>query len=345
MLQRFGSLARSCWRDPLIALLLSFVLAFTGCDAGSALPDAGAPSAATAPAATSIAPSVAIPPASATASTSASAAPEPPVVTAQPFLWQVKKDGADPAMASSYLFGTMHIGTDAETELHPFVFQRLDAARAVFFEANVFDIDVMEVAAKAMLPPGQSMKSKLSPGRWEILVDRLGGLLTPEATLDRLKPWALAGMLAQDMLPSTQPMDKVMYERAKAANKKLLFLETVDQQLTSIEASLDAKVLDDMLGDMPLAEKTILELADAYRKGDMERLMKVTFDPEEMKKHPAMFDKLLYARNRNWIPKLIAELDRGGVFVAVGAAHLLGDKSVNALLAEKGYSLSRMAVR
>ncbi|MBL8742154.1 MAG: TraB/GumN family protein [Myxococcales bacterium] len=102
------------------------------------------------------------------------------------------------------------------------------------------------------------------------------------------------------------------------------------------------KVLDDMLGDMKKTEQMTLDLADAYRKGDVEKLTALTFDPEEMKKHPPMFDLLFFARNAKWAPKLGPMFDQGGVFVAVGAGHLLGDKGVPALLAKKGYSVERI---
>jgi uncharacterized protein len=166
--------------------------------------------------------------------------------------------------------------------------------------------------------------------------------MLPESSLAQMKPWFIGTMLVQKMLPEVEPIDSVLYKRAEKAGKKLVYVETVKEQLDMVEKSFDVKVLDDMLGDMKKTESMTLELADAYRKGDIEKLTTLTFDAEEMKKHPPMFDLLFYARNAKWVPKLVPLFDQGGVFVAVGAGHLLGDKGVTALLAKQGYSVERI---
>lgn len=324
---------------PKIASLLAFVLCFVGlaCGDGSSKPTAAASASAV---------SSVPPPASALASASAAApaasvsAEAAPTDRPQPFLWETTK-----GTAKNHLFGTMHLGTDAEKELHPIVFERLDASTVVVFEADVFDIDPFAAVELAMLPPGQSVKDKLSPGRWKILVDRVGGFLMPESSLERFKPWMLVTLVLQDMLPKTDPMDGTLHARAKAANKQIVFLETLQEQVTMVDKSMDVKLLDDTLGDLPLAEKMLLDLASAYRAGDLEKLNSLTFDPTEMKKHPAMFETLLFERNRRWMPKLEPLLDKGGVFVAVGAAHLIGDKGVPALLGAKGHAVQRAAIK
>jgi hypothetical protein len=293
---------------------------------------------------TSAALSGSVPPALTSSAESSAAAPNASAapgaattVTAQPFLWEVKaKD------KRSHLFGTMHIGTDAEKELHPIVFDRLDGASELVIEANVFDIDPMSVLDLSMLPEGKTIHDKMKKEHWELLVDKIGGLLMPESTLRRMKPWFLVTLLTQDLLPVVTPMEQVLHDRAKKANKTLGYLETVEEQLAIIDKAIDVKVLDDMLGELPTFEKTLLDLAAAYKTGDLVVLEKLAFDPVEMKKHPAMFDEVLYARNQRWIPKLSARLDKGGTFVAVGAAHLVGAKSVIALLKDKGYVIERV---
>lgn len=324
-----------------LAALFTFWLFLVGCSSEGGGPSSSSatasPPSTAAPAASAPSASVATT-ASATPAPSASAAETQPTDRPPPFLWEVTKGGK-----KSWLFGTMHLGTDAEKELHPVVFERLSAARIVVFEANVFDMDPFAAAKLAMLPPGESVKNKIKPESWKALVDRVGSILMPESTLERFKPWFLVTLVLQDMLPKTEPMDATLYNRAKSAQKELVFLETVEEQVTLVDKSMDIKLLDDTLSDLPLAERMLLGLADAYRKGDLDKLNALTFDPVEMKKHPAMFDTLLFERNRRWIPKLVPLLEKGDVFVAVGAAHLLGDKSVTELLVQKGYAAKRDA--
>jgi uncharacterized protein YbaP (TraB family) len=188
------------------------------------------------------------------------------------------------------------------------------------------------------------VKDKMSPEHWRLLMDKTSGLLTPESSLEKMKPWALTVLLTQKMLPEQgDPMDKILYEKAKAdGDKKLEFLETAEEQCEIADKSLDIASLEDTLADLPKAEKNLTGLADAYKAGDIPLMTKVVFDPEDMKKHPKMFDDLLWARNKRWIPKLMPMLDAGSVFVAVGAAHYLGDNGLVKLLEDKGYTVTRV---
>src|SRR5690606_6104948 len=57
----------------------------------------------------------------------------------------------------------------------------------------------------------------------------------------------------------------------------------------------------------------------------------------------AFLARLLYARHRHWIAPLEALLDRNRESLElVGAAHLIGEDSVLALLEEAGYEIERI---
>ena len=47
-------------------------------------------------------------------------------------------------------------------------------------------------------------------------------------------------------------------------------------------------------------------------------------------------------RNRAWLERLLPELRRGGAFVAVGLAHLVGEGSLLALLRAEGLVIERV---
>jgi uncharacterized protein YbaP (TraB family) len=84
------------------------------------------------------------------------------------------------------------------------------------------------------------------------------------------------------------------------------------------------------------------DLSAAYRRGDEATLTKAVFDPAEMKKHPAMFDMIYHQRNKRWVPRIHQHLAGERVFVAVGAGHLVGKKSVVTLLRTKGLKVERV---
>lgn len=58
---------------------------------------------------------------------------------------------------------------------------------------------------------------------------------------------------------------------------------------------------------------------------------------------PALADTLLYNRNAHWAVWLDDRMDQPGqVFVAVGAGHLAGQKSVQDYLAQRGFTVTRV---
>ena len=61
------------------------------------------------------------------------------------------------------------------------------------------------------------------------------------------------------------------------------------------------------------------------------------------KKGEEFYQTLLVKRNANWAGQIDTMMDGEGViFIAVGAAHLAGDDSVQALLEQRGYTVERV---
>jgi uncharacterized protein YbaP (TraB family) len=55
-----------------------------------------------------------------------------------------------------------------------------------------------------------------------------------------------------------------------------------------------------------------------------------------------MMEEMLYQRNASWIAEIEQMHAQGGGFIAVGAMHLLGKRSVLELLAARGYKITRI---
>ena len=82
-------------------------------------------------------------------------------------------------------------------------------------------------------------------------------------------------------------------------------------------------------------------LEQAWASGDMAELAKVS-DAETFG-DPLLRDTLLVGRNRTWVDRLVAMLSsRARPFVAVGAAHLAGPDGLPAMLAARGYTVTRL---
>jgi uncharacterized protein YbaP (TraB family) len=255
-------------------------------------------------------------------------------------LWSVEKAGV-----TTYFLGTMHTGVDAASQLPAIVWSKLDAARAFAMEADLDDPD----AGSAFRTTATSLHDALGDDYWARLETAIG--TGPARAIEHLPPLVPAAALSMRGLPTTPPMDRVLSARAVSAHKPVVFLEPAARQLALLRKWMDLKALKMMLDELPQGEQHARAMLDAYVTGDERRILALSDDERgdalqhgyTAAEYDQEMEELLYGRNASWI----AALDRfhadGGGFVAVGALHLVGPRSVLELLAGKGYRVTRIA--
>lgn len=164
--------------------------------------------------------------------------------------------------------------------------------------------------------------------------------------LDGLKPWTVG--LTLGILPLTlegydpnSGVEKVLL--SKAPGKPTGALETAEFQIGIFDGMDQVTQIAYMMAAVDGADEikpTIDRLVAEWVEGDPDGLSAVM---SENMDDPAVADALLYARNRNWAEWIDTRLDTPGtVFIAVGAGHLAGAKSVQDYLAQKGIKVSRV---
>lgn len=84
------------------------------------------------------------------------------------------------------------------------------------------------------------------------------------------------------------------------------------------------------------------KLQEAYRKGDLDMLDSLE---RKMETSAAFSEQFLYKRNEIQANSIDSILKRNSLFVAVGAAHLPGDRGVIELLRKKGYKLRPVLIQ
>jgi uncharacterized protein len=257
----------------------------------------------------------------------------------KPLLWRLEKDGN-----TSYLFGTMHMGVDPTARLPEVVWQKLDEKPTFAMETDTSG------KLEIQRTDGTTLKDELGPEYWKKLEVALGAAQAKQ--LITLKPMIPATLLAMRGLPRTAAMDSVLSARASNRNKKIVYLEPLDLQITVLEKWMNARALKDMLDDLDGTEQRAKQMLAAYVEGDGGKLMAV-FDAErarwkELGRPESEFDEqmddLLYKRNASWIDPIEKLHAAGGGFIAVGAAHALGPRSVPELLEKKGYKVTRVTL-
>lgn len=261
----------------------------------------------------------------------------------KPFLWQVtSKKGA-----VSYLFGTMHLGVSLEYALPARHRALLQGAKTVSLEADITSVNPAEVAQFTMLPDDKSLKAMIKPESWTTLTNAVQQV--PPQILDRMRPWTIGPLLIhlrmQEKGTQATPMDQEILTSSVATKKRMFYLETPEFQmkiLNGISDECNVFMLEKTVEDINGGFKELDAMIDAYKTGDDVTLLALVRDEESAKVCPAFNKKLLSDRNNRWMKKLVTEMNKGGAFVAVGAAHLLGDDGVVELLKDRGFKVERL---
>lgn len=288
-------------------------------------------------------------PAAHAAQPAAAAAPatSPTTTDADPALWVVKdKD------TTIYLFGTVHV-------LKPGLGWFDEAVKTAFDKSDELMLEMVmpddqATMAKEMMPlaidqSGKTLSSRLDAEQLKAYQAALAGLGIAPAQFDMFEPWFPAITLS--VLPLTklgydpeQGVEKLLTASAKKSGKPVAGLETLSQQLGFFDALPETQqiaFLNSVVKDLDKLGPQLDKMVAQWAKGDPDALA-VTMN-ESLAETPELAATLLWDRNARWADQLKARMDQPGtVFVAVGAGHLAGDKSVQDYLKARGLVAKRV---
>jgi uncharacterized protein len=266
----------------------------------------------------------------------------------------VRADGANHALweihgkhNTVYLLGSIHVLRPSDYPLAPEMLDAYRHAQALYMEVNLQELDMqsmqVELLASATLPPGKTLPGILGKQRYDHAAALARDVGVELANFDRFAPWFAAEAISQLQLVKLgfQPESGVeMYflQRAKTDRKSVAGLETVHDQIALFDGlSMDAQaeyLLSSLeeAHDLPSEVDTMVK---AWNHGDtlwFEREMKSEFGRD-----PSLYQSVLVARNRKWIPKIEALLKEDkNYLIIVGTGHLVGAGSVIDLLKKDG---------
>jgi uncharacterized protein len=256
----------------------------------------------------------------------------------RPLLWSVEKAGH-----TTYFLGTMHVGVEAD-RLPSIVWSKLRDARVFAMEANLDD----PRTAALFKPTPRSLRRDLGDAYWQKLEEAIGPQRAQD--LEHMPPMIPATALSLRGLPATTAMDKVLAARAAGDRKPIVYLEEATHQIALLTKWMNIKALKMMLDELPRTEQHTRAMLAAYIAGDDREILAISErERDSALRHgytDAEYDQemqeLLYDRNASWIAALEQLHAGGGGFVAVGAMHLVGPRSVLDLLARKDYKVTRI---
>lgn len=162
----------------------------------------------------------------------------------------------------------------------------------------------------------------------------------------KMKPWAVAVTLSFPRPETGMFLDIMLFNRAMAAGKRTVGLETADEQLaffTQLSMEDQITLLEATLEQYGEIENTMERLVKAWLSRDPETLSRLsdTYLDELPEGMAERFRKqAIDERNKRMFERSAPLLDDGGAFIAVGALHLYGDDGLLELARRNGYPVS-----
>ena len=254
-------------------------------------------------------------------------------------LWEIS--GND-LKKPSYLFGTIHMMCTEDFEMPDAVKDAVSKSDKLALELDMDDPEIMAKMQQSSVNPGmQNIAKDLSEKEVKLLDDYFTSNYGQGiAQIGILKPFVLSSMV----IMKAAACNLVQYEMefvklAQQQEKELIGLETVEFQMSlfddlDYQTQIDALV--ESIEDEEETKKLLHLMLEAYQSKDIVELYQQMEEYEDIE---GFNEKILDARNINWIPKIEENSKSESVFYGVGAGHLAGEKGVIALLREKGYSV------
>lgn len=244
------------------------------------------------------------------------------------------------------LFGTIHALPKGMSWESPGLAARLAAADTLVVEAVVPD-DPAAMAAIVgnigLRGDGKPMAARLKPAELTRLQAAAAKAGVPMAALDRMETWLVAltlgnAALARAGIDAQSGVEPQLLARARAAQKPVVGLETIEQQLRFFAGLPDADqraMLMATVDETDSAGDAMAAMLTLWKAGDVDAIA-AEFD-KEMQATPLLRQRLIVDRNARWVDWIAGVMRRPGkVVVAVGTGHLGGADGLLARLAAKG---------
>lgn len=256
---------------------------------------------------------------------------------------------------TSYLFGTIHVGTANFNPLGAEVARALEQTGKLVLELDVRnDLPLQDALRKhGLYAAGNSIDRHVAADTLQRLERSLDELGIPLADVQHMKPWLLANLLLGLHL------DRSGFRRqhgaeyvllAAAPGKTVMPLETAEYQMSlfdSMSAPLQEEYLREAL--IELEDGSALEkaraLIDAWANADRAQLDFLWRRSLDENSRTSEFTHRVLLEQRN--PAMASKVEEllkedGGSFVGVGLLHLIGESGLPALLRQRGYAVEKV---
>ena len=266
-------------------------------------------------------------------------------------LWKISGNGLT---KPSYLFGTHHLIEKNQINGFDKILALSGQADAVVGEMDMSDPNLKAKMMQGGMMKDTTMKELLSPEDYALADYDFKQLMQVGlGQLGNMKPMLLdmiysVMMYSKVMGLSKQPegVDVLFQQNARANNKKVIGLETIDQEIdvlfNDIPLKRQAAIL---MKDIKETQKDIDQLKAlnvAYLAGDMAKAEALSKEDDSMT--PAEEKLMIDDRNARWMKELPALMNDQSCFIDVGFMHLVGNNGLVSQLRKAGYTVTPMSL-
>lgn len=270
------------------------------------------------------------------------------------FMWKMTSAGG----ATVYFLGTIHVARPNFYPLADEIEKAFEKSKALLVEADISDkkhADSSDLHDKEYYKDaGDDITRHISPSTLRALQKYCAATDIPESRFMKMKPWyagfSVGGLEAYRMgFRHENGIDLHFIEKAKKTGKRVIGLEKEhDDVLAGMDEDMQDKILRLSLIGVDLSRLDSLEqITKLWKAGDIPAMTE--FLNKDVKKEKGLdkyHGRLLYDRNAAMADVIEPYLKGDGVYmVAVGSAHMVGDRNIIEILEKRGgYKVNQVLV-
>jgi uncharacterized protein len=273
-----------------------------------------------------------------------------PVKGSKLFMWKMTSGSG----ATVYFIGTIHL---ARTNFYPLAdeFEKaFQKSRALLVEADISDkrhARSPALLSREFYPEGDDLSKHISPSTLRALEKYCAATDVSESKFMTMRPWFVSIVVQQMEMQRLgflykNGIDLHFIEQANKIGKRVITLEKDhDDVLAGMSAELQDKVLRLSLIDVDMSTPDELDrLMKIWKAGDEAAMNALMSKGAKKESDLSPYqDRLLYDRNLKMADTIEPYLKGDGVYmVAVGSAHLVGERNIIELLAKRGYQYKQV---
>lgn len=245
----------------------------------------------------------------------------------------------------SYLFGTFHLMCKEDINFSANLQAAMKAADEVYFEMDLDDpANTLGALFLMNMKEGTTLKDLYTEEEFARLNNFFKDSLSmPMAMLQKMKPLFLEALLYPKLMDckNMSGIEQELLAMAQKDKKEIKGFETMAFQarvFDSIPYKTQASSLLKTIDSLSTYKVYFAKMLEVYKTQKIDSIQSL-FSESEYGQAENM-DILLTKRNQNWVEQLKTILKTKSVFIAVGAAHLVGDDGLITLLRKEGYTLT-----